>query len=386
MIGENNKPSLFNTLRLLQAYEQAIDENIISSITDMHGTIVHANQKFCEVSKYTVDEVIGKNHRLINSGLHPKEFFEIMWKTISNGDVWHNEIMNKAKDGSFYWVDTVIVPIKNDKDEYTNYLSLRTLITGRKKLEKENEAYVTSLQSMNNQLEKYSYIISHDLKAPLQKIAALTDMLLEEIKVGNTIELKKISNYIHQSISSAEKIITDTLEEAKGKNLMAADDQINLDKLLEEIQQIIVVPGNFKLTVNSAFTLIPGKKIQLLQILMNLITNAIKYNDKTICETSLNCKDAGNEILFIVTDNGKGISQDKIGSIFDLFNKDLDSSINSHGVGLNIVKSIVESRGGNISVTSQEGLSTQIKFTWPKSVAHFSNTITVNAVSSSIME
>src|SRR5687768_11775421 len=104
--------SLFQSMHLLQAYEKAINTNVISTITDKEGIIVYANEKFCEVSKYELVAILGQNHRIINSGHHGKEFFNELWASITKGDVWHGEIKNKASDGSFYWVDTVIVPIK----------------------------------------------------------------------------------------------------------------------------------------------------------------------------------------------------------------------------------------------------------------------------------
>ena len=125
----------FNTLQLLQAYERAIDQNIISSITDTTGQIIYVNRKFCQTSKYSAAELVGQNHRIVNSGHHPAGFFQGLWRTISAGNVWHDEIRNRAKDGTHYWVDTVIVPIKDDKQQITHYLSLRTLITEKKRLE-----------------------------------------------------------------------------------------------------------------------------------------------------------------------------------------------------------------------------------------------------------
>jgi PAS domain S-box-containing protein len=127
--------SQFDTLQLLQAYERAIDQNIISSITDTTGRILYVNQRFCDTSQYSAAELVGQNHRIVNSGHHPAEFFRNMWRTISAGNVWHDEIRNRAKDGTRYWVDTVIVPIKGSSGENTHYLSLRTLITEKKKLE-----------------------------------------------------------------------------------------------------------------------------------------------------------------------------------------------------------------------------------------------------------
>ena len=137
-----------NSLQLLGAYQKAVDENIISSITDLNGIIVHANQKFCDISKYPCNEIIGQNHRLINSGYHSREFFTKMWNTILSGNVWHNEIKNRAKDGSTYWVDTVIVPIKSDDNIVTHFLSLRTLISERKLFEEKKAQYVSSLETL----------------------------------------------------------------------------------------------------------------------------------------------------------------------------------------------------------------------------------------------
>ncbi len=118
----------------LIAFQQAINLSIISSVTDKSGIITSVNKKFCEISQYNEEELIGKSHRIINSGYHTKDFFKEMWMTINSGKSWTGEIRNKAKDGSYYWVETVIVPvfINNVIEEF---LSLRILITSRKEAE-----------------------------------------------------------------------------------------------------------------------------------------------------------------------------------------------------------------------------------------------------------
>ncbi len=134
--------------QLLQAYERAIDENIISSITDVAGVILHVNERFCETSRYASAELVGQNHRIVNSGTHPREFFATLWRTIGRGAVWHGEIRNRAKDGTFYWVDSVIVPIKDAAGTITEFLSLRTLITERKELERKKEEHLSALETL----------------------------------------------------------------------------------------------------------------------------------------------------------------------------------------------------------------------------------------------
>lgn len=133
---------------LSQAYERAIDESIISSVTDLNGVIVRVNEKFCETSKYSAAELLGQNHRIINSSWHSKEFFQTMWLTISKGNVWHDAVRNRAKDGTFYWLDTVIVPVRDAALRATHYLSLRTLITERKNLEKQAEKNKSTLEAL----------------------------------------------------------------------------------------------------------------------------------------------------------------------------------------------------------------------------------------------
>src|SRR6476619_6981164 len=145
----------------------ALDESAIVAITDQRGIINYVNDKFCEISRYARDELLGQDHRIINSGYQPKEFIRDLWTTIASGKVWRGEIRNRAKAGSFYWVDTTIVPFLNGDGKPRQYLAIRYDISARKNVEAQLRE-----QAALTQLGQLAAVVAHEVRNPLAGLRA----------------------------------------------------------------------------------------------------------------------------------------------------------------------------------------------------------------------
>src|SRR4029453_6713438 len=165
-------PRSADRLKELEDLRYALDQSAIVAITDVTGIIRYANEKFCEISKYSRAELLGQDHRILNSGHHPKEYIRELWRTIASGHVWRGELRNRAKDNSIYWVDTTIVPFLNEWGKPDQYLAIRYDITARKMAEEQliNQAALARLGQM-------VAVVAHEGRNPLAGLRGALQIL-----------------------------------------------------------------------------------------------------------------------------------------------------------------------------------------------------------------
>lgn len=173
------KQELIDTINERNSFRDALNSAALVSITNLEGRIIFANQKFEEVAKYERAELLGQDHNVLNSGHHPRSFWMQMWRQITKGKSWRAEVKNRAKDGSYYWVDTIITPIKDLNDQIYQYMSVRYLITDRKQIEEQQ-------QRLLKDLENYTFMTSHTLRGPLARMLGLVN-LIKDHKIGDEL-------------------------------------------------------------------------------------------------------------------------------------------------------------------------------------------------------
>lgn len=341
----------------LSYYKHALDQSSIVAITNQKGIITHVNDNFCKISKYSQDELLGQDHRIINSGQHSKEFIRDIWTTIANGKIWKGELKNKAKDGSFYWVDTTIIPFLDENKKAYQYVSIRSDITDKKKGEEKIKKMLIKAEYHNKQLIDFCNIISHNLRAPLVNISMLLDFMEETERED---EKEEAFEKIRPTVNHINEIFNKLVESLQVKqDSEIQSDKLNFKKCIEESlidfqAQIKKHNITVKIDCDAAQTVYYPEKY-LSSIFSNLISNAIKYrspNRNLILKIST--KQIDNDILLSIEDNGLGINlkrhQEDLFKIRRTFHKHPDAK----GLGLFMIKTHVDAMNGEIWVESQE--------------------------------
>lgn len=346
----------------------ALEHSVILSITNREGTILHVNDRFCDLSGYTRDELMGNTFRMLKSDEHPSEFFNELWDTILGGQTWRGVIRNKKKDGTLYWVESTIIPISEpDKREVQSFISIFFDISAEQKLKEQLVAQQRAFHSSQlTSVSKMAISLAHEFATPLSvlqtSIGILEELILDhETKVENRQHhITKQIQYLNDTLFDLGEL-TILLKQLgrHSKNNKLLFETINIQGLSHTLHKLCISEFNrysiaFTLSQKSCDTLF-SNRVALIQILMNLIQNSIHaVRDQEKPWIRIEFTNQTKEVAINVTDSGTGIPQSVVENMFDSFFSTKDLSEGS-GVGLSFVKHLVGILGGEISYLPIDG-------------------------------
>lgn len=357
----------------------AIDESSIIAFTDARGNITHVNDQFCKISKYTRDELMGQNHRILKSGHHPHEFYVDLWRTISSGRVWRGEIKNRAKDGTFYWVFTTIVPFLNEHGKPYQYVAIRVDITEMKRIKDEivqleiNNAKIA--QSVAEDLLKiktrFLDIAAHELRTPITVISMMLQIAEKQTTKGRPLSIDVLAR-IQAPVKRLGMLIVDLLEMSRLDRglLVLAPVQTDLVSLVStSIEEFRLLAPERSFLFNKSVQPIEINidPARINQVLSNLLDNAVKYTNEGAIEVTVEV--VPNVIRVSVRDHGPGIPEEQQVGLFHAFsrgNSDTVTRTSGLGLGLSICHGIITLHGGTIGFVSEEGNGTTFYFELPR--------------------
>jgi PAS domain S-box-containing protein len=361
-------------LRLLETVITQTKEAVVITDTDISNNpipnIIFVNPAFTKMTGYKPKEVIGKSPIMFSGPKADITELEKLSTAIKNYKECFIETLSYKKNGEEYWVNFSMIPVTNKEGEHSHWISIQRDVTKEKNQEREREQLIRELTQNNKDLKQFSYITSHNFRAPLSNLTGLLH-LLEDVPIENE-ELQEILNGFKRSTHLLNETIEDLVKVVIIKdNPSILKEDISIKEIFENVffqlnNQINLYKPTIKFDVDETLS-IHINKAYMESIILNLMSNALKYRSKDkVSKILIKAVDKENFVNLIIKDNGIGIDLDKNGDkIFGLYQR-FHNYPDSKGLGLYLVKSQIEAMGGSIEVESQVGKGTQFTLTFKK--------------------
>jgi PAS domain S-box-containing protein len=329
-------------IRQLADLKYALDQAAIVATTDVTGRITYVNDKFCEISKYAPAELLGEDHRILNSGTHPKTFFRDLWRTIASGRVWHGELLNKAKDGTPYWVDTTIVPFVDERGHPYQYTAIRNDITERKRIEAKLRE-----QAALAHVGQLAAVVAHEVRNPLAGIKGAMQVLSARRPAGDPEA--PVMRDIVSRIDSLSDLINDLLFFARPQPPRLAP--VALAPLLGDAAHTLHADPagrDVVVKVDVPEMIIEADAVMIKALFLNLLLNAAQAMQGRGA-IAVTAAIEGRHVRISVRDHGPGIPEHIVRQIFEPF---FTTKVRGGGLGLAIARRTAELHDGSLSVAS----------------------------------
>ena len=327
-------------LQQLADLKRAIDHAAIVATTDVSGRITYVNDKFCEISKYSAEELIGQDHRIINSGYHPKAFMKDLWRTIANGRVWHGEIRNRAKDGTFYWVDTTIVPFVDPRGKPFQYIAIRADITARKAAEER-----LAQQAALARLGQMAAVVAHEVRNPLAGIKGAMQVLMGRRPKDDPDRL--IMREVVARIDSLAELVNDLMVFARPTPPHPT--VFPLRPLLSDAVAALhrdPIGLNIDVSVEGREVMLEADSQMIRAAMLNLLLNAAQAMDGH-GRITVTIKGSDGHCAICVRDSGPGVPAELQERVFEPF---FTTKARGGGLGLPIARRTAELHGGTLTL------------------------------------
>ena len=351
--GQAATRAMSDSLRSLDELRYALDQAAIVAATDHRGLITYVNDKFCEISQYSRQELIGQDHRIVNSGHHPKEFMRELWQTIARGKVWRGEIRNRAKDGSFYWVDTTIVPFLDGRGKPRQYLAIRNDITARKHAEAQLRE-----QAALAQLGQLAAVVAHEVRNPLAGLRASLQVIDRRCEPRDRSAIAAMI----QRIDGLNDKVEDLLLYARPKPPRTQPVEVTaLARDVAATAQASTRRADASIAVSGDDVTATADPDMLRAALLNLMLNACQAADGAEVEVRVDAP--GDRCRIAVCDRGPGIAPEIRERVFEPF---FTTRVSGTGLGLAIVKRLMELQDGTVVLNPRPGGGTIAEVTLPR--------------------
>ena len=359
----------------LRQLSQAVEQSPVTiMISNKKGAIQYVNPKFTELTGYSLNEILGKNPRILKSGYTSPEEYKNLWTTIQAGGEWTGEFHNKKKNGELYWESAKISSIVNAQGETTHFLAVKEDVTRRKQADEEIKHKTEELILANAEKDKFFSIIAHDLRGPFHGFMGLTQIMAENITSMTMDDLQELASIMKQSAANLFRLLGNLLEWSSMQRGITHfnPDSFLLQPKISGILALAQEAANRKLItisydIPSDLSVYTDNNM-LEGILRNLVTNAVKYTPRggsiVISANTLPDRSVG----ISVKDMGIGMDKNLIDTIFVLgvnTSREGTEGEPSTGLGLIICKDFVEKHGGRLWVESEEGKGSTFHFTLP---------------------
>lgn len=367
----------YKDISLKRKYQESLESqknkygNIIANMNiglvevSMDGYVLLANQTICDMSGYTLKEVMGQriDKLLPYSGVLKRIESQRKKRLKGESSSYEIKVKNQNKQVKYWLISGA--PNYNLKGEIIGTIAICLDITNFKNLEKQKNKILKELENRNNELQEYAHIVSHDLKSPLRSINALTSWIKSDNE--GKFDQMTLQNFdlLETTLEKMEHLISDILIYSSAGTITKTKQKINLQELVEDLIKILYIPKNISVNILNELPIIYGDKTKFQQLFLNLISNAVKFCDKEKGLVEINVSKNKSFYEFSIKDNGIGIEKKYHKKIFKIFHS-LQESKSSTGIGLSIVKKIIELYKGEVWIASEPNKGTTFFFTIKK--------------------